>query len=172
MSKKGTRDIKKETALKNFRYNRFLILRYLLAGFFFSNLYWLLMLFMSRSWYALLPASLFILTLPAIGEHAKLYGDMTDQIQNKLRHHKFYLSIQLGMNLVLLVISFTEGGFQRLYPFLTTSSQAKAALVTILLVGIFMSAFCIHRIRRIYLQQDKHYEYIQEFAKLKQKASE
>ncbi len=165
MSKKGTAELKKETAMKNFRYNRFLILRYLLAAFFFSNLYWLLMLWMSRSWYGLLPASLLILTLPAIAEHAKLYGDMTDQIQGKLRHHKFYQSIQLGINLVLLVISFTQGGFQRLYPFLTVSSQARAALVTVLLVGIILSAFCIQRIRRIYLQKDKHYSYIKEFAK-------
>lgn len=159
-------ELKKETALKNFRYNRFLLLRYLLAGFFFSNLYWLLMLFMSHSWYALLPASLMLFMLPAIAEHAKLYGDMTDQIENKLRHNKFYHSIQLGLNLLLLVLSFTAGGYRRLYPFLATSSQARAAIATILLVGIFLSAFCIQRIKRIYLQKDKHYEYIQEFAKM------
>ncbi|GCF93606.1 hypothetical protein NRIC_14970 [Enterococcus florum] len=166
MRKREAAELKKETALKNFRFNRFLILRYFLAAFFFSNLYWLLMLFMGRSWSALLPLSLIILAVPAIMDHARLYGEMSDQVQQKLRHHSFYQYVQLILNGFLLVVSLTDSGIRRLFPFLTATSEAKAAIFSVLMIGIFMSAFCLHRIQRIYRQKDKHYGYIKEFVKM------
>ena len=69
MEKQSFVRLEKETSVKNFRYNRFLLLRYLLAGFFFMNLYWGLSLALSQSWVALLPFGLMVLNLPAIAEH-------------------------------------------------------------------------------------------------------
>lgn len=88
MDKETVSQLKKETALKNFRFNRFLLLRYLLAGFFFTNLYWLLSLAMSKSMWSLLPLGLIVLSVPAIAEHLRLYGYPSDDVRNQLKWHR------------------------------------------------------------------------------------
>ncbi|WP_440894861.1 hypothetical protein ACS127_09805 [Amphibacillus sp. Q70] len=165
MVDKRINQLKNETAIKNFHYNRFLLLRYILAGFFFSNLYWTLALFMSKSIFILIPVILLLLTIPAIFEHARLYGDITAEAQNKLRYHFIYQYVQMIFNLVLLVLTITRWGYHNLFPFLTNTSTARAVIIFILLVGIVMSISCLNRIKNIYLQKDKHYKYIKELAK-------
>lgn len=165
MVEKSKNQLKKETAIKNFHYNRFLLLRYILAGFFFTNLYWTLALFMSKNIFILIPVILLLLTIPAIFEHAKLYGDTTTEAQNKLRYHLIYQYVQMIFNLVLLVLAITRLGYQKLFPFLANTSTAHVFIISILLVGIFMSIITVTRIKNIYIQKDRHYAHIKEFAK-------
>ena len=161
-------DIKKITAMKNFRYNRFLLLRYLLAAFFFTNLYWALALVMSKSIFAVLPVGLIIFMVPAISEHARLYGYLSDDIQGRLKFHLIYQKAQMVINVVLIVLVFINSTFQDLFPFFMNSTTARATIVSVLLIGILLSEIIIKRINKIYQQKDRHYHYIKEFSKTKE----
>ncbi|HHX70554.1 MAG TPA: hypothetical protein GX708_21190, partial [Gallicola sp.] len=81
----------KELSLKNMYFNRYLIVRYTVALFFFINLYWLLSLLLTKSFMAILPCMLILLLILVIFEHAKLYSNHT----NKLPRTKLYFKIQL-----------------------------------------------------------------------------
>ena len=169
MDKETVSQLKKETALKNFRYNRFLLLRYLLAGFFFTNLYWLLSLAMSRSAWSLLPLGLIVLSVPAIAEHLRLYGYPSDDVRNQLIWHRLYQMTQGIINLVLLVSVLTNFGFEQVFPFFTNSATSKGFVSCILLVGMLLSGIILKRIQSIYSQKDRHASYITEFSKLNNK---
>ncbi|MGM0165399.1 hypothetical protein IGI39_000341 [Enterococcus sp. AZ135] len=166
MDKETVSQLKKETALKNFRYNRFLLLRYLLAGFFFTNLYWLLSLAMSKSIWALLPLGLIVLSVPAIAEHLRLYGYPSDDVRNQLKWHRLYQITQLITNVILLVSVLTNLGFEQAFPFFTNTVTSKGFVSCILLVGSLLSGVILKRIKSIYSQKDKHASYITEFSKL------
>ena len=168
MRSRGLSDMKKITAMKNFRYNRFLLLRYLLATFFFANLYWALALIMSRSLFAALPAGLIILMIPAISEHLRLYGYLSDDIQGRLQFHLIYQKLQMGINGFLIILVFMNSIFEELFPFFVNTTNARAATVFILLIGILISGIIIKRINKIYQQKDRHYHYIKEFSKTKE----
>lgn len=170
MSKKQdkTLTLKKKTAVKNFRYNRYLMLRYLLAGFFFSNLYWGLALLMTSSIFALLPFGLLLLSVPAIAEHVRLYGFASDEVKNKLQFHKMYQQIQAAINVFLLLSCITGMSFSKLYPFLTNTIETRLATSSVLLAGIILSLIKLKRIQMIYINQDQHYQAIQRFAELNQ----
>lgn len=166
MDKKTASQLKKDTALKNFRYNRFLLLRYLLAGFFFTNIYWLLSLAMSKSAWALLPLGLLVLSVPAIAEHLRLYGYPSDDVRDQLKGHRLYQITQAITNVVLLVSVLTNLGFGQVFPFFKNNATSKGFVSCILLAGILLSAVILKRISSIYSQKDKHASYITEFSKL------
>ena len=72
-------------AENTFRFHRFLFLRYVLAVFFFANLYWFLAAMVSNAVLLILPLALLILAISAIGEYVRLYGSYSEQIAGKLR---------------------------------------------------------------------------------------
>lgn len=169
MDKESVSQLKKETALKNFRYNRFLLLRYLLAGFFFTNLYWLLSLAMSKSMWALLPLGLIVLSVPAIAEHLRLYGYPSDDVRDQLKWHRLYQITQIVMNIILFAAVLTNLGFEQVFPFFTNNMTSKGFVSCILIVEIMLSGIILKRINSIYSQKDKHASYITEFSKLNNK---
>ncbi|MEG3033149.1 MAG: hypothetical protein RR813_08035, partial [Enterococcus sp.] len=65
---------RKKLSLKNMYFNRYLLVRYLSAIFFFSNLYWLIALLLVGSKLFFVPAILIISILPAVFEQEKLYN--------------------------------------------------------------------------------------------------
>lgn len=167
MEKQSFVRLEKETAVKNFRYNRFLLLRYLLAGFFFMNLYWGLSLALSQSWVALLPFGLMVLSLPAIAEHLRLYGYPSNEIKGQLDQHWRYQWVQLGANLVLVVMCWAESGFQMVFPFLNADSSSRGFVSCILLSGVLLSLLSLRKIAKIYANLDRHARYIDEFEQTK-----
>lgn len=165
MDKESISQLKKETALKNFRYNRFLLLRYLLAGFFFTNVYWGLSLAMSRSAWVLLPLGLLVLSVPAIAEHLRLYGYPSDDVRNRLKWHRLYQMTQMITNVILLLSVSTNVGFEHVFPFFTNNGSSKGFAGCIMLAGLLLSGVILKRIASIYGQRDKHASYITEFSK-------
>ncbi|WP_067838997.1 hypothetical protein [Amphibacillus sediminis] len=158
--------LRQETAIKNFRFNRFLLLRYLLAVFFFINLYWFLALVMSRSVMMLLPLSLLVICTGAVMEHVKLYGEKSNHLDKHLHINFTYHCIQVVVNVGLGLTSMTGLAHTHVYPFLADSVQLRLTLAAILVIGIIMSLICIKRIRAIQRQADKHFQYMQEFEKI------
>ena len=77
MTKKEQLEIerqRRETALKNTFFNRYLLLRYTIALFFFGNIYWLLNQFIRPSFVIVLPITLIVLAILATVEQFRLYG--------------------------------------------------------------------------------------------------
>ena len=160
---KAEREKNKQNIMrKNFRYNRYMALRYALALFFFTNLYWF---FLTRegvlAW--VIPVSLILLSIPAAVEHVKLYGDESKEINKQLKFNHFYYYIQIIVNFVMLIIVITGLGYGTMFPFLTTVIGAKIMMAAVLIVGALLSLFCIKRIILIKTNTDKHYKRVKEF---------
>src|SRR5699024_4146669 len=85
---------KKQFSLKIMYFNRYLIISYLTAGFFYMNLYWLIILLVSKSIFLIVPIGLIGLTLPAVGEQIRL----SRQHQNTVPRTKRFLKWQGIMN--------------------------------------------------------------------------
>lgn len=154
----------KETAVKNFRYNRYLFLRYLLALFFFVNLYWTLSLILSGMATALIPGSLLVFSLLAVSEHVKLYS-MKEFSGNPLKFNRLYYLVQIGVNAVMILFSLSGFGYQLFFPFLQTTLSARGVISGILAIGGGLSFLGIQRAQKISQNTDKHYQYMQEFEK-------
>lgn len=166
MNEKKKKDLlKKETADKNFCYNRFLFLRYLLALFFFTNLYWGLALYLSESPLMLVPGLLLLMSLLAIMDHVKLYGIKAESTTKCLDHHLWYQKIQLLVNFFLLLLLFIPKGINLFFPFLVNSVQTNGMIGSICMLGIALSFWSIYRIKKIYHNQDVYYSHIKEFVK-------
>lgn len=83
MDKKERQEIerqRRETALKNTFFNRFLLLRYSIALFFFGNIYWLLIQFIRPSLVMIFPIILVVFSILATVEQFRLYGKRSVQL--------------------------------------------------------------------------------------------
>ncbi|MCD5003296.1 hypothetical protein IV487_12560 [Enterococcus saccharolyticus] len=162
---KNGRNFQKETQQKNFRYNRFLLLRYLLALFFFVNLHVMILFLIGHHKMAIWPMGLLIAIVPAVFEHVKLYGAKEDEKANQLRYTALYYHIQLMVNLLLSLSALTGVGFHTIFPFLTNTMQSRFLVLAILAIGLLLIAVCLKRITAIRSQKDRHYQYIQKYEK-------
>ncbi len=168
MDKTKREELSKKTSIQNFRFQRYMLLRYLLALFFFSNLYWVLGLYLGGNFTGMiLPAGLLVLSLPAIAEHVKLYGDKRRLVFQQLHFNRIYFWSQMCVNLVLIVISLGNIGFSYLFPFFTKVVSTRIIFSAILFVGGLLAYLCIHRIKLIAANGDKHYQRMLAFEKAK-----
>lgn len=69
---------KKEQSLKSMYYNRYLLVRYVTAIFFFTNIYWLISLVISDSSLYFLPLTLIIILILSVAEQVKIYSSPTN----------------------------------------------------------------------------------------------
>ncbi|MGX7025725.1 hypothetical protein [Vagococcus hydrophili] len=152
---------KKKMSLKVMAYNRFLMIRYTTALFFFSNLYWLVFLLYQKSSGFMIPLLLLGTSLLPIVEQVKLYREPT----NKAPLTKKYYQIQLGANLVLMMISFTPL-FKELFFFMNQDKGGKFSIIFILLVGMILCLLILQRLNQIKHNQDKQYDRVKKYEKL------
>ena len=170
MAKKATPDKmerlehKQALARRSFRYTRFLPLRYALALFCFTNVYWAALIFTAGvTW--IVPAFIFLLGFPAVFEQVKLLTVTTLDITNELKFTKIFFLFQLMANVVLIVIILSGFGFEAFYPFLTTYMSTRVIMAGIVGLGGLIAMFCLGRISKIHMNTDKHYSYIIEMEK-------
>ncbi|MCO8287275.1 hypothetical protein [Tetragenococcus halophilus] len=165
-NKNRSKQIRKKIAETNFRYNRFLLLRYLLAVFFFVNLYWVLASLLSKAHLAFIISLLLLIVCGfAISEHVKLYGDESDHVLMKLHYNRIYHLFQLVVNSCLFIIAITNLGFEEMYPFLINNFQTRLLIICIVLLGIVCGWSCLYRIHVISQRKDKYYQYIKKYKK-------
>ncbi len=163
-AKQQRQQFKEQTASKNFRYNRYLLLRYMLALFFFVNMYWTLGLLLSGQFSALLPGFLLVFSIKAIAEHVKLYNAKKNDLP-QLRYNRLYHLVQLGVNLLMLLVALTGIAYPVFFPFLETTFKARMIVASVVLLGAAIAGICLKRIQSIEQNTDKHYQYIKEFEK-------
>lgn len=152
---------KKKLSLKVMSYNRFLMIRYTTALFFFSNLYWLVFLLYQKSSGFIIPLLLLGSSLLPIVEQVKLYREPTSNAPLT----KKYYQIQLGANFVLITTSLTPI-FKELFFFMNQDKDGRLSTIFILLVGIILSLIMLQRLTKIQQNQDKQYDRVKKYEKL------
>lgn len=150
----------KKQSLKSMNFNRYLMVRYATAGFFFINLYWLIALTMVNSGWLAIPAILVLVMLPAIVEQVKLYGKPT----NAVPWTKNYYRIQIFINLILIIVT-TTPFFKELFPFMKGEIQGRMFVIGVLIIGIGIAEIVLHRLSKIQLNKDRHYLRICQYQK-------
>lgn len=155
MTKKEQLEIerqRRETALKNTFFNRYLLLRYTIALFFFGNIYWLLNQFIRPSFVIVFPITLTVLAIWATVEQFRLYGKR----EERLKVTQFFVRSQAVIQVGLLVLTWTSL-FTTLFPIFENNQIARVFVFVLLLVGLGLSLLNLKRIREIYRREDKAY---------------
>ena len=151
---------KKQLSLKNMYFNRYLIVRYLTAFFFFMNMQWMILLLSAKSLGSSLPMVLLLAILPAVGEQVKLYR----KHQTNVPWTKRYFLFQGVCNILLIPVLFTSG-FTLLYPFMANNNRGQLFVFILSVSGIFVSVFIQYRLKKISLNQDQQYIRIKQYEK-------
>lgn len=149
---------KKLSSLKNMYFNRYLMVRYFLAVFVFSNFYWAL--YTQGHWIMVLPCILLLLAINPCFDVIRSYGE----VNIDMKWSAIYFRIQMGINIVAGILMWT-GMFHDLFPFLSDIMPSHILASFILLTGCIMAACCIKRLDKIERHEDKQYERIQQYEK-------
>ncbi|API89794.1 hypothetical protein ACEN4P_08905 [Marinilactibacillus psychrotolerans] len=149
-------DLRRKTALKNMRYNRFIFLRYSLALFFFTNLNWLILMLPSINIAILVPLSMIISAIFPIQEFLKAYNSNKHQIM--LKNTKIFFSLQLLINFLLMGSTINSRVFSTVYPFLNFNSYGITGILGVLILGSIVSAFCLRKINALRFNKDSGYK--------------
>ena len=145
---------RRETALKNTFFNRYLLLRYTIALFFFGNIYWLLNQFIRPSFVIVLPITLIVLAILATVEQFRLYGKRDERLKVTQMFVRSQAVIQVG----LLVLTWTSW-FTTLFPIFENNQTARFFVFVILLLGLGLCLLNLKRIQEIYERKDKAYQH-------------
>lgn len=151
---------KQQFSLKNMYFNRYLIVRYLTALFFFINLYWLICLSLSKSIWLWLPLALIVGVIPVAAEQFQLYRKHQNNVPNTDR----YFLIQGILNLVLMFVTVTPL-FSGFFPFMNEDGQGRVFISVLMASGLLLCVFVRRRLKRIRTNRDKHYDRIQQYEK-------
>ncbi|WP_165006165.1 MULTISPECIES: hypothetical protein [unclassified Enterococcus] len=152
---------KKKLSIKMMYYNRYLLIRYLTAFFFFIHLNWLALLLFAGSDWLVLPLGLLIAILPAVWEQVLLYR----KHQSVVRMTRNYFFVQMISNLFLFGILFTDS-YEELFPFMANSMETKQIVSLMIVSGIFICVFVQHRLKQIATDQDRHFGRIKQYEKI------
>ncbi|MDN3954756.1 hypothetical protein [Sporolactobacillus laevolacticus] len=147
-------------SLKYMYYNRYLLVRYLTAVFFFANLYWLLFLLLAHTKFAFIPLTLLVVLVLVAAEQVKLFSDHT----NHTPKTKLYYWFQLLVNLALLPMVFSPM-FSELFPFMANTKAAGQLLSVVLFLSILLCLIILRRLHMIRHDQDRHFARIKEYEK-------
>lgn len=154
---------KEKTSLKNMEYNRYILLRYSLALFFFANLNWFITLLMDGSIFLFVPLLLLVYAIFPITEQVKLYG--TENKNYQLKQMKKYFNVQLTLNIVLWFLSLYEPFYNIAFPFMANDVQGFSGISIVLMIGSVISIACLRKIGKIHNHQDRTYKQVLKFKK-------
>lgn len=149
---------KKLSSLKNLYFNRYLMVRYFLAVFVFSNFYWAL--YTQGHWIMVLPCILLILAIKPCFDVIRSYGETSID----MKWSTIYFRAQLGVNIVAAILMWT-GMFHDLFPFLSDILPSQILASMILLGGVIMALCCVKRLDKIERNEDKQYQRILQYEK-------
>lgn len=151
---------RKQMSLKTMYFNRFLLVRYITAVFFFLNLYWFFSLVLSGTIWSVVPGITLLIIIKAIYEQFTLSASDVDDAKCT----GFLFKLISIINLLVLIIVIPTALFNQLFPFLTNSITSRRFIIGITLIGL---AFCVVILKRLYkiknrtdkqLQRVKQYE--------------
>ncbi len=151
--------LRKENAVKNMYYTRYLLIRYVVAFYFFVNLYWTLVLTMSEAYSAMvLPIVLMVFAALAIWEQTRMYSK--EQRSPRVTIGFFRVSVIANLSIIGLVV-FQQSA--HLFPFFNVNLSSSLVLIGIQLVGLLLSSWMLLKLHRINRNIDKHYYRIRQY---------
>ena len=145
---------RKEAAIKNMYYTRYFSVRYATTFFFFVNLYWVLMLYLSKAGLVLLT----VLAMLAMWEQTRMYTIH----QKEAILTRFFYNVSILANVLLLIIVFV-GQYHLLFPFFSISTTTITVLTVVLSLGLLLAILMLRKLSRIHHHTDKQYKRIQEY---------
>lgn len=154
---------REKMAIKNMRFNRYILLRYSLALFFFANLNWLVFMLPARNLAMLLPIAMLLLAIFPIQEFIKLYSKF-DQVH--LSKTRLYFRSQLVLNSVLVIVSLHNGFYSFAFPFLNANAYGTVGLIGVLTLGAVISGLCLGKLNAIASNKDRGYKLFNNFDKV------
>lgn len=159
--KEKQNQFRKETSIRSMYFNRFLLLRYIVAIFLFFNLYWFVFSFFEKSITSIIPGVLMISLVLVIYEQVKLYRETMLPVKKT----KLYFTLQCVVN-VVVAISVVTGTSADLFPFLVNSQTIRNVLLTISLLGILLCIISLIRIKKITESKDVQLNRVKEDEKI------
>lgn len=153
-----------QMVFKNMHFNRFLLLRYSLALFFFSNLYWLFTFVVIGSGFWFIPLADMLLSVSAVYEQVKLNG-LTRKDVIPLSSTKRYFFVQTTLNIILILLNVLPWGMTALFSFIANTREGWFFLNAVLLVGALLGLLNIRRMKQIENNSDRTLEVIIDFEK-------
>lgn len=151
---------REKMAMKNMRFNRYILLRYSLALFFFANLNWLVFMLPARSIAMVLPIAMMVLATFSIHEFIKLYSKFN---QIHLSKTRLYFRSQLALNGVLILSSLHSGFYSFTFPFLNANAYGTVGLISVLSLGAVISGLCLCKLNAIAENKDRGYKLFNNF---------
>ncbi|WP_242258965.1 hypothetical protein [Streptococcus thoraltensis] len=145
--------LRQENAIKNMYYTRYFLIRYIVSFFFFINLYWLLMLYLTSSFTMMVfPIFLIVISIYAIWEQARMYT----KTQRRAKGTTLLFKIQIGANVLFsTLVIFGQG--HHLFPFFSNTITTKLFIIAMLVLGILLSYWMLVKLNRINRRTDKQY---------------
>lgn len=150
--------MKKVSALKNLYYNRYLMVRYFLAVFLFSNFYWAL--YTNGTWSMIIPLALLVMAIPPCIENIQCYGEKATAMNWTKRYYKAQMCVNIG-----LLLLGTTPLFKEIMPFLSDTITSRIIACGIYFIGFLMALSCHNRLRKIDTNSDKQYARIHQYEK-------
>lgn len=150
---------KNVSTLKSLYFNRYLLIRYALALFIFSNLYWAL--FLHKSKLLVLPIMMLIFSLLPCYENFKCYGEATPS----MKWTKRFFVIQCGVCVFGLVCVLTPL-FTSILPVLTDMPLSRIVAFVAIFMGWLIDLICLKRFQKIEANEDKQYKRIVEYERV------
>lgn len=144
------------------KYNRYILLRYTIAGFFFANLNWFIFMLPSRSIVMVIPLIMLFLALLPIQELLKLYSQPEG---GTLKKTSIYFVAQLVVNGFLISLAIHSLTFSITFPFMNVNLYGVLGTITVLIVGMTLSLLCLKKIKAIHLNHDRGYKLFLNFKK-------
>jgi hypothetical protein len=153
---------KQEDNIKYLYFSRYLMIRYSVVIFLFTNLIWLLILIQYQKWLGIVCCSIgtILAGMAAIEQLTKMHNRKADV---PLTRH--YLMIQIIFNCLLAIIIFLPIN-DKFFPFITTS-DTRYLVLGLLFGGILLAYACERRIHNIRIGKDKYIKTIDTFKKVK-----
>lgn len=152
-------DWRKKSAIKTMNYNRFILFRYSLVLFFFTNLYWTMGLVYLGATLWIVPLIFILISIPAISEQVKLNGVTAEDIPT-LKWTSGYLYSQIILNIFLLFLVFNEWGMENLFVIFENNEIMKLLVAGLLVFGLILLHFNVRKIKQIKQNQDRAYNLI------------
>lgn len=154
---------KHESSIKYMYFSRYLLIRYVVTIFLFSNLMW----FIISAYYGNrigIIAALIMGVYSAVASFKQL-----SKMHNRKRDipiTRIYLYVQLVFNVVLGISLFTPLK-KAIFPFVI-NQDTMYFMLGFLLIGICLCLLCEYRIRQIIKNRDRYYKVIETFKKHQQ----
>lgn len=149
---------RRETSLKTLYFNRFMLIRYSLAIFFFANFFLAYLCWPEVA--GIGGAGLIIMSILPMWEMGKMYGDKNP----KYKMTKYLFILQWFFNLILIVMTAAQP-VSKTFPFLNDGTDARIVMLVILVVGFALATWVLFRFYQIDHNIDKTFRRIEFFEK-------